>query len=593
MKKPRFFKYFNFKPHIVPVTKNPVLFPCGMSRSGTTLLATILDSHTNISLCYELIPPPGLHLAPIINLLNEVASSTNDLKTVSENLQQSESDSKGTELFISHCLRAGIKASELKIVLTDLISTGLIEIKTLRDRLFLAYKISEIKRFKGKSPISGFKLNIPSVESAFSFFPKGIFIFILRDPRDVVASHIKRNFKRSTQDICSAWMNYLTCFEKFRSKKPGKTYIVKYEDLVTNPNDSIKSIFEKIPLDMEQNLFDFYKSQASIHQGGHPNIKELQKNFFTTSIGRWEKDLSKDTINVVEKLCGEKMNEYGYEITSNNNLKFIPSYRINGKLRKENIARIKARKFLYPSDYEKILSPYVDSFESLRLTDFIREKDIGDRKILLIRHDVDHDHLTALKIAKWEASRGIRTTYCLLHTAWYYGKIDGDTIIHSNELIECARTIQDLGHEINLHNNLVATALKEGINPVKFLSDELDFFRSIGISIAGTSTHGDKLCRALNFRNWELFTECCDDRFGGPRIVEHEKNSIRLGEISMEDFGLEYEAYDIARDIYYTDSGGRPRTRKNLPGRRPFGRKNPEKGIIAGILTHPIYWNFS
>jgi hypothetical protein len=224
--------------------------------------------------------------------------------------------------------------------------------------------------------------------------------------------------------------------------------------------------------------------------------------------------------------------------------------------------------------------------------DYIREKNIGDRKILLIRHDVDHDHLTAVKIARWEASRGLKATYCLLHTAWYYGKLDGDSIIHSNELIECARTIQDLGHEINLHNNFVVTALTKGIDPVKLLSEELDFFRSIRIAVAGTSTHGDKLCRELNFRNWEFFSECCDDRFGGPRIVEYDKNVVRLGEVSMNDFGLEYEAYDIARDIYHTDSGGKPRMRKNLPGKRAFGRTDPARGTIAGILTHPIYWNF-
>ena len=34
-----------------------MIFPCGMSRSGTTLLATVLDSHSQVSLGYELIPP--------------------------------------------------------------------------------------------------------------------------------------------------------------------------------------------------------------------------------------------------------------------------------------------------------------------------------------------------------------------------------------------------------------------------------------------------------------------------------------------------------------------------------------------------------
>ena len=592
MKKSRFFTFF--KPRSIPITKTPVLFPCGMSRSGTTLLTTILDSHPAISLGYELIPPPGLQMQPLLAGLTETEASEDDLKAALETLRKSSATDRNTEQFLNHCVRAGINRNELQLLLNELLKSGFREIRTLRDRLYLAYRVSELKRFREQSGIAGFKLNIPSVSAALSFFPKGIFIFILRDPRDVVASHIKRNFNRSVRDICGAWMNYITCFEKLYAANPGKALIFKYENLVTKPADSISTLFEVIPLEPQtENLLNFYRSQASVHQGGHPNIKELQSDFFTTSVGRWENDLSKETTAIIERLCAVKMNAYGYtpSLIKNTQSK-VETSRIGRKVRKENTVRIKARKFLDTAEYEKILSPYLDGFESLRLSDYVREKDIGNRNILLIRHDVDHDHHTAVKIARWEASKGLKATYCLLHTAWYYGRLQDEKIIHTDELIECAQTIQDLGHEINLHNNFVSVALKEGIDPVKLLGEELDFFRSIGIVISGTSTHGDKLCRELNFRNWELFTECCDDRFGGPRTVEYGNNRVKLGEVSMKDFGLEYEAYDIARDSYYTDSGGKPRMRKNLPGRKSFGRLDPGEGTVAGILTHPIYWHF-
>ena len=63
-------------------------------------------------------------------------------------------------------------------------------------------------------------------------------------------------------------------------------------------------------------------------------------------------------------------------------------------------------------------------------------------------------------------------------------------------------------------------------------------------------------------------TERCDDRFGGPRTITHKegqvKRDIALGEYSMFDFGLDYEGYDVKRDIYHTDSGGNQRTIKPL-----------------------------
>ena len=265
--------------------------------------------------------------------------------------------------------------------------------------------------------------------------------------------------------------------------------------------------------------------------------------------------------------------------------------------RKKNITRINKRKIFNASGYDELLAPYRDSHENLRYSDFVRESEIGERKILLIRHDVDHDHLTAVRIAEWEAERGFKATYCLLHTAWYYGILENGEYRHSTDLIECVKRLHALGHEINFHNNLVATALREGTDAVEMLRKELLFFRSLGIAVTGTSTHGDELCRDLNFRNWEIFSECCDDRFGGPRTISYDNqgrvNTVELGAHSMFDFDLEYEGYDVKRDIYHTDSGGRPRTRYGARGRRPFGRKDESRGEIVGILTHPIWWDFS
>lgn len=264
---------------------------------------------------------------------------------------------------------------------------------------------------------------------------------------------------------------------------------------------------------------------------------------------------------------------------------------------KQNITRINKRKKYNQADYQKLLMPYLESHENMTYAKYARLKEIGDKKFLLIRHDVDHDNRTAMKMAEWEAERGLQATYCLLHTAWYYGPLVKGCYHHSKELIECATRLHELGHEINFHNNLVVTALKEAINPIELLESELAFFREkLGIPVTGTSTHGDVLCREYNFRNWELFEECCDDRFGGPRKITHKTENqetvVELGKYSMFDFGLEYEGYDVMRDIYHTDSGGNQRTREKARGRRPFGRKDLTKGEVVGVLTHPIWWYF-
>lgn len=257
-----------------------------------------------------------------------------------------------------------------------------------------------------------------------------------------------------------------------------------------------------------------------------------------------------------------------------------------------------ARRRLYSvEDYAALLAPYRDH-EVLRLADYARDAEIGDRRVLLIRHDVDHDHITAVRIAEWEAREGLRATYCLLHTAWYYGELVDGRYVHTQDVLECARRLLELGHEVNLHNNLVALALRSpGLDPERVLAEELAFFRDRGVPIAGTAGHGDALCRQLGFLNWELFAECIHERFGHPRTLMHSEEGqqracVELGSVSMADHGLEYEAYDIARDTYHTESGGRMRTRQNIPGRRSYGRSDPSRGEVVGVLTHPLWWNF-
>ncbi|GAG12917.1 unnamed protein product, partial [marine sediment metagenome] len=141
-----------------------------------------------------------------------------------------------------------------------------------------------------------------------------------------------------------------------------------------------------------------------------------------------------------------------------------------------------------PSKYEAILAPYLGEYEILRYCDYVRQADIGERKILLVRHDVDHDYVTAVKMGQWEYRRNIRATYCLLHSSWYYGKLEHGHYEHTKDLLCCARSLQGLGHEVNFHNNLVATALRENVDPVGLLEEELAFFRDHGISIVGTAT---------------------------------------------------------------------------------------------------------
>jgi hypothetical protein len=249
------------------------------------------------------------------------------------------------------------------------------------------------------------------------------------------------------------------------------------------------------------------------------------------------------------------------------------------------------------SDYEKLITDNRLDRRNITWHEAAAVKIDTKESIFTVRHDIDHDLETALKIAHWEYRNGIRATYCILHTAWYYGVFENGSYRHYDFLVNSCKQLLDLGHEINFHNNLIPLAFETDADPYEVLEREIAFFRSNKIPIWGTSTHGHKICRELNFRNFELFSESVYASRGGPRTIEYNNRSVTIGVRSMKEFGLEYECYDLPRDIYHTDSGGNLRTVLNTRGRGGYRRDKleitfPYESILA-ILTHPIWWDFN
>lgn len=250
------------------------------------------------------------------------------------------------------------------------------------------------------------------------------------------------------------------------------------------------------------------------------------------------------------------------------------------------------------AEYEALLAPYMENgYLAVSHLAYTRIPEITeDDKIVLMRHDVDHDIVGGLKLAEWEQRNGISTTYCLLHTAWYYGEFSKGHYHHSQLLADSAIALQEMGHEVSFHSNLIAHALRTGANPAELLTEELAFFRDLGVEMCGSSAHGDALCRQLEVSNHQIFSDCCQPKNEG-RVLTHttdagDATSVALGSLTMADFGLTYEAYDIALDIYHYDVGGNMRTKeKPTRFRQPFGRPTRTTGSVVGLLTHPVWWD--
>jgi hypothetical protein len=189
-----------------------------------------------------------------------------------------------------------------------------------------------------------------------------------------------------------------------------------------------------------------------------------------------------------------------------------------------------------------------------------------------MRHDVDHDLRAAVRMAEWEAERGYRATYFLLHTAWYWRKPGEEKL--SGLLRDSVDRIAGLGHEIGIHNNAIVVGLATDTPPAEILRYELDLLRGLGHEVVGTAAHGDEHCYdqdgKLMFVNYEMFSE-----YRGP-------SSLPLEPVPLASFDLEYESLFLPRALYLSDSGGRWNgTAEGFPRR---------DGQLH-MLVHPDWWD--
>ncbi len=242
--------------------------------------------------------------------------------------------------------------------------------------------------------------------------------------------------------------------------------------------------------------------------------------------------------------------------------------------------------------YRKFLANLLSNknVEIIPLREFSK-RPTEDKILLGIRHDVDHSLESALRMAKIEAKLGIQTTYFILHTAPYYFKVQDGKIVRNESVIDILRTIQDeYGHEIGFHNDLLTLQIVYRISPREYLRKELSYLRKNGIKIVGTAAHGSKYHDHYKYINYYFFKECekPHPNFPNTDYVRIGDKKVIFEKGTLKEFDLEYEAYFLPYDYYFSDCqtvrGGKLWHPEMLDI-----KKIPLNSRIQ-ILIHPCRW---
>lgn len=148
-------------------------------------------------------------------------------------------------------------------------------------------------------------------------FPSSKFIFIVRDPRDIVRSIIENLSPQTLEQVASMCSRRFRFMERLRRSFPMDTHFVHYEELVTEPERACRAMCQFLGVDFDNQMLHYYES----NRDGSNLIgvtRQIHKNttrpFSPELIQQWKKKdcYSPNQLRTLERLAWPYMNAYGY-----------------------------------------------------------------------------------------------------------------------------------------------------------------------------------------------------------------------------------------------------------------------------------------
>jgi hypothetical protein len=271
-----------------------MIFILGVGRSGTSLLQSILNSHSKIS------------FLPETQFLRKYVFNKN-LKICDNNYND-----------IINKLNNDKRFKRLNINPKDIVHIDNTMYEVYQN-VIRQYLIDKNKIFIGdKDP----KL-IEHIGSLYKYFSSAKIIHIIRDPRDVVLSRIKAKWSQRFPYYLHAIIYYLQINLGLRELKKTfneNYYEVFYEDLLQNPKQELIKIMTFLELDYEHKMLDFLNSSKELVSKDELDWKaETFKPINKHNFNKWKKELTQFQNLVIESICYFPMIKKKYK----NNIRFF------------------------------------------------------------------------------------------------------------------------------------------------------------------------------------------------------------------------------------------------------------------------------
>lgn len=287
------------------MTQPTPLFIVGSGRSGTTIVATLLNLLPRVHIAKET-GFIGIHQNDLLKM--QTSSAAKELiPMVNSWLNQNDWQERASEdNYLKFCSETGL--------------TGAVGLLNYVWQLDSETPWSDLQIVGDNTPL--YVMAIPVI---LALFPNARFIHMVRDPRDVVCSILKMRFGAcETTTAAMEWHHYLGCWLLSERLIPQSQRIeCRYEDLCTNPGSTFERIaaFAGFDAEVAEQALKRHASRQDEARTGFERIakwghhRNLSEPLTPARIGRFRKELSEKQISQIENIAQYGMRAYGYELS--------------------------------------------------------------------------------------------------------------------------------------------------------------------------------------------------------------------------------------------------------------------------------------
>lgn len=316
---------------------NPV-FIWPFSRSGGTLLTTILNTHSKISMSYEIYEAdlrlfgsdfitPDQAVKTLVESADRagITLMRNQPNNIEPKADLTKDEYRKWTLsvpkssfrsFVARAHRGGIGPDQLLRLLGEY-STQNKSFVEIDGRLDFIDDLMKTKMLVDRKSIWGGKAKVGLNHLSRRHSDAAVFMMV-RDGRDVLASRLRvGSFDTDPVNMANEWSKAIAEFEDFKKEHTGLAAIVKYEELVLRPKAIVAKICNEIGVEFETMMLSYEKARQTLFENpyGHLSLNQLKQGLNKESLDRWKREVDSQSINQFEMAAGKTLVRWGYHLS--------------------------------------------------------------------------------------------------------------------------------------------------------------------------------------------------------------------------------------------------------------------------------------